>query len=390
MKFIIFFLLLAPMSFAAHLPQSWVNEHKHKSFSASTLKDLNDTHNFLDSVLNVQEKVLMGREEKSPNGFKFSQYVTDFSLSKSGLFGLSALKATTAVELKWKRASLQKMKDFSSELEVVDDSKEALRVTASQVEALAVSTGKVEASAALKTNIEEVLSKVKAMMEQMDHMDFPGWQLTSMRLDLSIGANGQVWTFAKAGASVRVRLDWKKIRNGSNKTAMMKNMNSSFINKILYDFNEIYKEQNLAGFKVKMVNVGVGLSLKGSFLGLSSTKAGIIGYLRFVPVPVNNKMALKIIDVNSDLATEGIEYLADSELEASKNMNLTFLPRNKWKAGLLKGLMMAKFFAGSADRFQNIWQVSEIKTVFELSKSGFLGLASTSATGTLETELVRK
>ncbi len=388
MKFIICIFLFSSIASAAHLPQSWINDGEQQKNTLSSHQELNATDDYLTSVLAIQEKVLMAREEKALHGFKFSQYITDFSVSKSGLFALSALKATTAVELKWKKANLQKMNEVVADLEVLDDSPEALALTASEVAALAVASGKIEASPALITNIEGVLHKVKFMMEQMEHEDFHGWRLAALRLDLSIGASGQVWTFAKAGASVRLRLDWKKIKKVSNNKMMLNNKTSNFVNKILYDFNQVYQAQDLGGFEVKMINVGVGLSRKGGLMGLASTKLGIMGYLRFVPIPAALNLPA-IIDSNSALATEDIEYVSDEALE-NKSVNHLFVPRNKWRAGLMKGLTMAKFFAGSADRFQNRWQVTEIKTVFELTQSGFLGLASTSATGAIETELVRK
>lgn len=391
MKYLIFLLLYTHIASAASLPSNWVSETSQKSSPESASKNLAETYNYIDSVLGIQEKVLLGREDKTSNGFKFTHYVTEFSLSKSGLFGLSALKATTAVEVKWSRSSLAKMKTLEvvSDLEVTDDSVEALALTATQLEALALSTGKVDPSPVLRNNIEVALNRVKTMTEQMDHIDFPGWKLASLRLDLSIGANGQVWTFANAGATVRLRLDWKKIKTSSGNKGLVKNHAASFINKILYDFNQVYKEQDLAGFKVKMVNVGVGLSRKGGFLGLSSTKMGIMGYLRFVPVPSSHKTAVPVIEADSAIATDDIEYLSEEE-ESLKSFGPLTLKRSKWRAGLVKGLEMAKFFAGSASRFQNNWQVNEIKTVFELTKNGFLGLAASSATGAIETELVRK
>lgn len=389
MKYLFLFLLFSGIASAAQLPLNWVNEGDGRKNTSNTLQELAATDNYLNSVLGIQEKVLMGKEDKSASGFKFSQYVTDFSVSKSGLFGLSALKATTAVEVKWMKVSTnQKTVEVIADVEVVDDSAEALAMTAQELEALALATGKVEASPVLKTNIENVLHEVKFMMDQTNHSEFPGWKLAALRVDLSIGANGKVWTFAKAGASVRLRLDWKKIAKQSNNKMMMTNKTSNFINKILYDFNQIYQADELAGFKVKMINVGVGLSRKGGFLGLASTKLGITGFLRFVPIPATKSLPL-VVESNSALATEDIEHVSN-EVSQNKGMNFSFVPRNKWRAGLQKGFAMAKFFAGSADRFQNRWQVTEIKTVFELNKSGFLGLASTTATGAIETELVRK
>lgn len=380
-------LIVSGLASAASLPQSWVSEGEGRK-SLSSFKELNETQEYLSSVLSIQEKVLLGREEKSLGGFKFSTYVTDFSVSKSGLFGLSALKATTAVELKWKNVQTQIIPEAVADMEVLDDSAETLAATASELEAKIVATGKVASSPALKSNIESVLNKAKLMMDQMEHRDVPGWKLAAFRLDLSIGANGQVWTFAKTGASVRLRLDWKKIKRKQNNKLMANNKTGGLVDKILYDFSQVYQSQDLLGFKVKMVNVGVGLSRKGGLLGLASTKLGIVGFLRFVPVTTTQSLPA-LADNTSALATEDMEYVAD-EISENKSMNNIFVPRKKWRAGLEKGFAMAKYFASSAERFQNRWQVTEVKTVLELTKSGFLGLASTSVTGAIETELVRK
>lgn len=395
MKFLIGLLFLSQMSMAATVPMSWVNEQAagQKSSAAATAKSLIETREYLDTVLDVQEKVLMSREEKNVGGFKFSHYITDFSVSKQGLFGLSALKAQSTVWVKWQKVEVPAAEPapVNNVVAIEDDSEAALDLTAGQIEELAVSSGKVGYSRRLRRNIRNSLGQVKTMMNQVELVRFPSFELSGMWLDLSFGANGKVWLFANAGALVRVRIDWKKVNKApaNNALTAVNSKNSNFVNKVLFDLNEVYAKQDVGGFKLNMVNVGVGMSQGFGFFGLGKSKAGFMGYLRFRPVAKTAEAPVTpVVTVDSAIATEGIEYVGE-EAQGPEAMNVS-IPRAKFREGLVKGLNMAKFFAGSTQRFEKKWKVTELKPIFEVTKSGFLGLASTSATGVIELELVRK
>lgn len=392
MKFLFGMIFITQISMASTVPLSWVSEEAatQKSSAVATAKSLMETREYLDTVLGVQEKVLMSREDKNLGGFKFSHYITDFSVSRQGIFGLSAMKAQSSVWVKWQKVEVPAAEAaaVNNVVAIEDDSDAALDMTAEQIQELAVSSGKVGYSRKMRRNIRNSLGQIKSMMGQVELVNFPSFELAGMWLDLSFGANGKVWLFANAGAVVRVRIDWKKVSKAPATQALtgVNSKTSNFVNKVLFDLNEVYAKADVGGFKLNMVNVGVGMSQGRGFFGLGKSKVGFVGYLRFRPVP-KPALDVPVVAADSSIATEGIEYVGEEVQSEEVNVSI---PRAKFKEGLVKGLNMAKFFAASAQRFEKRWKVTELKPIFEVTKSGFLGLANTSSTGVIELELVRK
>lgn len=386
MKFFLSLFFVIHSAYASTLPVDWIVESHEKKGPPVTSVQLQGARNFLEKVLSIQEKVLLSKEDKQVQGFRFSHYITDFSVSKSGLFGLSSLKGRSAVEFGWKKKNDSKGLAEEAQVEIEGDSPRSLKLSADQIEEIAVSTGKVKSSPLLRQNIETSLMEARTIMSEVNVMDFPGWKLGGLRLDLNIGANGRVWFFSKVGAVVRIRINWKrtKVTAHGKAVAPVNGNTNRFVSKVLYDLDKIYSGGSIAGFKVKVVNIGVGVTQKGSVLGLfGSASAGFIGHLRFEPVKKSLPDTTPMTD--SSLPTEDIEYVGNEE--SGKGMNFLFIPRNKWRDGLRKSLRLATFFASSASRFNGKWQITDMKTEFELTKSGFLGLASTSANSIIALEL---
>jgi hypothetical protein len=394
---LLFFFLCINVSFASpRLDPNWVSQEKAIDLSKNVKKSF-------DSILQAQGKALDKMDSNFtkalPYGFVMKEMVSDFAVSKSGLLGLSALKSNNGVEVKWKRASTFK----SLNAEVVDEpsivieaapTEKDLDQVAEVITKIVKSSGKVQESRNLKANIKDSLLGINANLKNIQVTKLNNWKTSGVRLDLNFSVNGGVWLFVKPGIALRVRMEWKlkEASLGSLKIAEATS-ETRFMLKTLDALEKALQSTQLPGFKAKKISIGVGASQKKSLFGLWKYSNGFIGYISFVPVESFNKALFKDV-VPSELLDEpftigGIE----NEVSSLKGMpiisNGSFTQRD-FVAGMEKSLQTASFFASSAQsNHSKGWSIAEIKTINDISYTGFFGLADFTTKGALEIDFKR-
>jgi hypothetical protein len=408
---VIVIMMSSTLIYASTVPLSWYQPgtqssdkglERNQSIQESKF---NEELNFIfNTQLNALEENSITEQSqkgiKLPFGFKFSHYVTDFSISKSGIFGFSALKAKSAVEIKWqkkKNKSIDKQTEPNNVLEFTDDSDEHFNQLSKQIIKIAHSSGKIDmtpsAEKKLSQNVHRAMNNFKYMIRSIENKEFKVWDLAAIRLDLNIGATGKIFWVSSAGASVRVRLEWKKVNISKPSNNYKSRINSNLANKILYDLDTLLSEYKIGNFTVDKVNIGVGISRKGRFLGLAKSKAGFMGFLRFKPKEiVKQEQELAQTLDHSELSDEDIEVvLGEDEFNRTDEKGFLFfkLSRHKFRNGIRKSLKMVNFFANAADKKGKNWEVNGLKAAFDLQKSGFLGLSSVTGQTVIEIELKR-
>lgn len=378
-----------------HLATDWVSEN-------STLATAEVAEAY-ESILNAQGSALdkMSEQKASqkilPFGFNMNEMVTDMAVTKSGLLGLAAMKANTGVEIKWKKiASLKAIEnenvDFVIESEVSDAE---VGDIADSIRNVVLASGKIKDSTQLRSNIHEALQKVREQVKGIEVTTYNQWQARSLRLDLNFGVNGKVFFFAKAGVALRLRMEWKlkEVALTNNKLASL-NDQTKFVVKTLAELNVALAKVSVPGFEPSKVMIGVGVSHKRNFFGIWKYSAGFVGWLGFVPVNVSNNKSIVPVNIPVTLLNEEFTIGGTDEAAAFKiwwPWRKRTITHTSFATGMEKSVQTAAFFAQRADANSSAhWRVEEVKTVNDISHTGFFGLADLSARGIVEIDFKRK
>lgn len=393
MKKFIFLILLSSQAFAEMtLAPAWINETATKNTSAQVGAAF-------DAILDAQGRALDGMETGAsqkalPFGFRLTELTTDLGATKQGLFGISALRSYNGVEIKWKKVQPRLALDESEAVDIVvdeDTTEEGLTgLTDSIVKVVEVS-GKVKDLVKLRTNVRSALETVHDQVRNIDVTTHQHWRARSLRLDLNFGVSGQVWFFARAGVTMRLRMEWNlKERALLQLQDAVANPQTKFVVKTLVELNQALEKVQVAGFEPKKVFIGVGASQRKQFFGLWRYNAGFVGWLGFVPVTVKS-----LVNVEPPLSLTQEDFFIGEGEEPTDNkgwwpFRRHRIPARTVQSGLEKSVRTAAFFAehALASKAQK-WRVTEIKTVNDISKSGFFGLADVSTRGVVEIDFKR-
>lgn len=401
MKLLIVGLLCFSQSYASvKLANDWVDP----AANADTTSEIADAFN---TVLDAQGEALDRMvETKSGNksskglfGYEMKEMFTDFSVTQSGLFGLSAMTAQEGVEVKWMKLSsrpnpaTETPPDFVVEESVTQKDLDGL---SDSIVNVVNSTGKVK-SHNLKEKVSEALSQVYAQVKDINVSSHERWKLRCLRLDLNVSANGAVWFITRAGVAVRVRMEWK-LKDVPLTVAKIAsaNENTKFVAKVLEELNEALTKVNIAGLEPQKVYIGVGTQQARNFIGLWKYSAGLIGWLGFIPVklgPLNKSVGLHLAKMPLEMKNEDFSFGGEEDEPVQKMMwpfHRKKISQASFQMGLTKSLQTAAFFAAHADKKRSThWALTDIRTVNQITHTGFFGLANTNVQGNLEIDFKR-
>ncbi|HXH76485.1 MAG TPA: hypothetical protein VNJ08_16055 [Bacteriovoracaceae bacterium] len=396
MKFLFFILFIGNSLAGTQLAPDWVSETSNKATT--------EVGEAYELILNSHAKALdkMGDKsflKNSSFGFDMDEMVTDMAVSKSGDLGIAAMKANSGLEIKWKK------KRFDSII-VVDEAKDVdfvvpnkvsdieLATLADSIRNVVLASGKIKDSQLLRSNIYAALESVRSQVNAIDVTSYDKWRVGFLRLDLSFSVSGKVYLFIKAGVALRLRMEWnlRDVPLTNNKIASM-NDHTKFVVKTLAELNNALVKVPVPGFEPKKIMIGVGV-FKMRF-GLWKLSAGFVGWLGFVPVRYSNyKSRIPVVIPPSILDEDfsiggGPEETTDNKIWWPwKRKAIT---RTSFATGMEKSLTTAAFFAERARVNRSThWQVDEVKTVNDISQTGFFSLADISNRGIVEIDFKRK
>jgi hypothetical protein len=358
-------------------------------FSASAFAGINEQVSTFNEIIDGQGTALdkISEKENTSHGFKFTDMITDIGISKSGILGLSALKSSNSMELRWKRkvvaAPLVENTEMIVPAETDSDDLDHLSDT---IASLVEKSGKVNNTQNIRPQIKNALSQVNEQIAAIQVTALNGWKFSAVRLDLNFSASGSVSFIATAGAALRVRLEWQ-VKNKPLTSGVALNEQTKTVTKILADLNTAGKRVLIPGFEIKRLMLGFGSSIKKKF-GLWKYSAGFTGAMIFVPVPVPPSLTsvpAEVVDTKIDI--NGFE---EEVVSADK---LRFPWRRQYSVpvdfskGLEQSIRMATNFVEHANKanFKH-WYISDIRTINDISKTGIFGFADVTAKGLLEIE----
>lgn len=390
MKILLISLLLASSAQASfHAPKSWVNSNEEvteENFKKSDIGFGSYVDRILDAQLKALETLPANEEKGIFSGWKLDGYKTDLSISKSGLFGVGALKAKKAVELNWARKSNKEAKSESSSIKNIELNDEmTLEEMKAQMEPIitwAVSSKKVNNESRFRKNLHERVEKVFPLMKVLPALEKQGWRASKFRLEASFGVSGELLNIVDLGADARVRLEWKRTST-SNKLAELNKSELKlvkFLSNLAEDLEAGYQKSEIASqsYKFEKFSLGLGTSHKG-FWGIGKSKGGVSGLLFLKRVTKKN---LPISKVDGD-----IDFVSNNE---DKFLGKIFkVKRKRFRKGITKAFSITDWFSQKSEKKNSSkWHVNKIKTAFEISYKGIFGLSTT--TGKTKAEIYFK
>lgn len=366
-------LITLPLS-AQQLPADWFTEG-----SQEKSNDLDSLGSYMDSILTVQESVLEKSEvamNKSLNGWVLDGQKTDLAVSKSGLLGLAALKATKAVELSWSKVSVEKELEEpqNQEADVILSSEmseeELLHAVRPSYKILLKNLPEREYSWRAK-NFEDHVLRYHRAMKGVSKLNTGKYTPTKFRLDMSVSYSSPLFGFTKLSGDTRLRLEWKIVPSAQKNLG---EKDQKVVQKILEDVDEALKNVKVEeGYKLDTLSIGLGLSKK-NLLSFSKVKGSIMGHLF---LKKNKNKSVGLIPSGDD--TYSWQNLSDT----TNDKFLGFFKRAKFRKGIIKSFKMTNWFSRQFKGRQSKWVIKKFKTAFTLSYSGFLGLSGTSASSSV-------
>ncbi len=380
-------LFLSLKTFATtELAQDWIEENpSHKTDSRQVSDSFTDILAAQGRALEAMGKPLPG-QKSPPFGFKLTELITDIAVSKKGFLGLSALKANNGVEIKWKRTAPQvpqdKLRDQIEEekIDFTVDHTATLQDLNSLTESIATmveASGKVEKTGKVRRRVWDALTAVRDDVSSMSVTRVRSWKVSNLRLDLNFSTSGKLSFFTKAGVALRIRIEWRlSERPLVNPEEALSTPQTRFIVKALSELDETLGQVPLRGFEVKKVSLGVGSAVKKKFFGLWKQSLGFVGFLSFVPVAQASDKAQARVQIPAGLKQQKLD-LDGSPVD--------------FAAGMRKSVRTAAFFTERASRLSfKTWEIAELKSVHDITKTGFFGLSDVSTKGVVEIDFKRR
>lgn len=329
----------------------------------------------IDHLMDVQQQSLdnLSTEHKKVN---LTQLLTSFTITKSGLFGISTLSTSSNTTLFWNKKVSSSFIENTDEAKSFDMNAEdelSLQMKIDDVTEYLVRNNKVKDESKLRKNLDKVIRRGNEIFSEIDGLESSHWRVGGYRLDLSISASGVVAPFTKVGENVRLWLEWTK--PARTPKTLVSTKATRFISKALEDTEEATAKLNLPNFDLQTMYVGIGEDLKAGLFGFGSSTFGFVGHVKFVKKPAPSKVKLASFDSEED-------YPVIQEPTDKATSRIAKISSKKVKKGIEKSLKFAEFFTTKADRIQSVhWELSQIREIATITKSGIFGLSKLSSKG---------
>jgi hypothetical protein len=397
------------------LPEAWLstenesyriqNSNKGLGFKKSLSKYVNKIYNTHENILDTSEEESKKSSKKSK--WRMDGYKTDLAISKGGILGFSSLKGKAAVELTWKKKTINKFSKIepipSAPLNIgkitIDQDTDKDNIVSQMEEMLepSVKSGKIKKSKKLKNKLRkkaERLLFISQAVSSMNEEEYYAWVPHKFRFDLVFGKTGNLLSVVKLGGDIRFRFEWEITRIAKTGPYQYNLENTkavrNLISMIASDLSSISEARpTLQGDALKFngFSIGIGFSQKEVF-GIATFKTSQMGTLYFKK---QKRMKPMKALTEEEIAKMEYSYLNHKEANGKivKKAKLHKIKRKKFRKGILKSIKIADFFVEKANKkTDSKWEISKLKTFYSLGVSGMFGLSK--VTGTVATELFYK
>ncbi len=238
--------LAAPMSLAAsddnNIPRSWYvlpedaeegenliqpefNEYsileRENRFANSLGHILNVNHRAFDNADDLMESSLT--ERRGERKWKLTNLKLSLGMTASGAMGVFFAKGAIGTELFFRRVAEESdfqevaSTEVSEQVHLTLNESTTNEQITTQLEPVIdglIASGRVKNEANLRHNLYEKALEFKGMMQGIGPEEWEQWDVTKIRLELSISLSGSVAPGIVLGGGVRLRFDW--VPNGNS------------------------------------------------------------------------------------------------------------------------------------------------------------------------------
>ena len=357
---------------ASQVPSSWLaSENAEKS--EQNFKAFGD---YFDSLISVQEEMLEASESSLDKGlgdWKVAGHKTDLAVSKSGLFGFSALKGTSTVELSWSKAK-QKTHATEDQERVID-----LTTDMSEeeiVKAIAQSSNyllqRLDSEKKRQKQLKVWSEKILTIHSALQGIALENQQRfipSKFRVNLSLSYSSPLFGLTKLSGDARLLLEWKIVQHSSKSRRAQR-----LISNLVEDINEAMSKitpSSSNGYKFDQFAIALGLNKKSLF-SFSKVKGDITGVLFF---KVNEKKGEFAPLISND---------EDYTWSEGTNKEDKSLKRRRFREGIVKTVEIGRWFSNKLSARHARWGVNKFKVNFTMNYSGIFGLTTTGGSGQIE------
>lgn len=442
---IIFFLQLSAHAEVPQLPEDWyVNPEDAETWAAPgffpTLPWTKKAkiEKMVKSIYEVNRRAVENASDKQsfatplnpiPNWIPWhlEAFTTELSVMSSGLIGVLTGKGTATAQAYWrKHGGISGTKplieeEFNSVPTLSVDNVDDPKMLQTEIEPMiksALATGKIKDETVFRRNIGLAATEFFNMVNGIQ--DSPGsrWWVSGMRIEFSVSASGKLTPavpVVSVGGDVRVRFDWRRLAR-KNINRLLKTSNSSFaflgfpgsrnklqgklqdlVNSLSEDLSMTFDEKfKTKGFKPYGFRLAIGFSSSGN-VGIAKSSAAAVASIAFStdtsdPAKSIVKLASEtnpVLLIEKNPSERHLQFAKNNlipyTLEANKTRAVYSLDRNNFRKGLRKAVKMSNFFVSAGNKAgSNKWRLHQMKTAFEFSLTGTVGLVKFSGSSSAE------
>ncbi|NRA46779.1 MAG: hypothetical protein HRU09_17670 [Oligoflexales bacterium] len=362
---------------------------------------------------------------KSLNGWELSVIRSQLALTADGVLGVLALKGTVAAELRWFKKSYIKEMEANYDLLSTDAAHATLSMDMSDTEInnilakiadKAAGTGRIRDRGLMLEGLQDRVNKTKQMLFSVPDTSVFPFSLYRLRLEIIFGASGRALPFMTAGGDVRIRLDWDLVPSRNNIIAskpdsdLLAATNDSFdglVTAFSQDMGVLVKREPFGSkFRVKGFQIRIAQTAGGR-VGVANASGSLGCMLFFKKNRISRAKSMHYFDETEGKAhfnlirfenQQSAEKEQDSYILSDDYMtksyqsssSVTSIDRSKFRKGLEKAENIARYFIGRAKRVKNRnWELREIRTDYQLSLAGSVGMATIGGFGELRIEYAK-
>jgi len=357
-------------------------------------------------------------------------FTTDLTVTGQGLLGILTIRGTPTVQVFWrKQGSLRpstprgtseptgvpliQLNEETTEEQIHDQIEPAIQAV--------TATGKVRNTSTLRKSLQATAQQFQAILAAVDQNRKSAWWLSGFRFDFGVEASGDIAPIFTAGGDLRLRFEWKRLNRSVPVPRGSVKLNPTFL-KMRSSFNElvVFMESNLegmsktylgeAGFIPYAFRVGIGLTAGGN-IGLARGAGSVVGHLNFskdiqrpmihrpylitAAAPVNAPSSVRMVEQNpteSHLDFADVSHIPNRVVflrsGRPEKQAIYQIQSERFQKGLVKAFKIASSFAKPASKLTSSkWKVYEMRTGFELSIAGDVGLVNLNGVAVVEASL---
>jgi hypothetical protein len=355
-------------------------------------------------------------------GWRLAALTSELAISLKGILAPLAIRGTASFRLIWR-----KIENFPSQENEAQLETQALILNAESphseisrqlepIVAMVMRSHQIENESLFRKELFEKAEEFYRLSSLLAREPATLVWVNRFRFDLAVMASGKVNPVTNVGGEVKLRFEWFRIEPNTTGVPLASPILSEqdqkfreFVEGIAYDAQRISAESfKETGFYPNYLSVGIGMNASGN-LGVVKLGGAVMGYLYFgliqkdlkeIPMPMSLPAgALKPLELTEFHSPKShVDYAREHHIpfkEVSKygvvEEVIYLIDRARFRSGLTKACRLS---AQMLQRLQTVkakkWEIREVRSSFELSIGGDLGIVSVNGVGNVGLSFVRR